>query len=330
MEGTQLCSSGGWQPCSGATGPVAEECNMMDDDCDGATDEMGICPTSAPSVTCGAGVTAEVLNTVSVSASGSDPDGGTISWEWTVTSAPATSSSTPASPNSASTSFFLDVAGDYTLQACATDDEGEVTCCEVMVTATPSSGIQVELTWADDFGDVDVHLLNVTRTAPDGWWSIDDCYYANTGPDWGPGGAAGDPSLDLDDRDGLGPENITISTDPQSGTYTVGVHYFCSEEMGPTDATVRVFCDGALIATYSGITLDGTDSWVTVSEIDYPSCSGRSINDETVGAATLPASFTAARHCEIPCSTDADCPALHRCATIGGGGPPRNACILDR
>ncbi len=330
MEGSQLCSGGGWQPCAGATGPVAETCNMIDDDCDGATDEMGICPTSPPSVTCGAGVSGQVLDTVSVSASGSDPDGGSVSWMWTVTSRPVGSSSMPSTPTSASTNFFMDAVGDYTLQACATDDEGEVACCEVMVTATPSSGIQVELSWADDFGDVDLHVLNVTRTEPDGWWTTDDCHWRNTTPDWGPAGAAANPSLDLDDRDGLGPENVTIDTSPAAGDYAVGVHYFCSEEMGPTEATIRVFCDGALIATYDGITLDGTDSWVTVAEIEYPACRGRSINDVTVGAATLPATLTTAPHCEIPCSSNADCPAVHRCARVGGGGPPRNICILDR
>jgi len=175
-----------------------------------------------------------------------------------------------------------------------------------MAGATPSGGIQVELTWADDFGDVDVHLRNVTRTALDGWWTTDDCHWRNQTPDWGPAGAAADPSLDLDDRDGLGPENITIDTDPASGTHTVGVHYFCSEEMGPTDATIRIFCDGSLLATYDELMLDGTDSWLSVAEIEYPACRGRSLNVDTVGAATLPATPTTAPHCAIPCSSDAD------------------------
>jgi hypothetical protein len=69
---------------------------------------------------------------------------------------------------------------------------------------------------------------------------------------------------------------------------------------------------------------------VTIARVDWPSCAGRSVNTRTTGTALLPASFTSARHCEIPCTRDADCPSMHRCATVGGGGPPRNICILSR
>ncbi|RMG15879.1 MAG: hypothetical protein D6729_11810 [Deltaproteobacteria bacterium] len=36
--GEQTCVNGSWGPCSGQ-GPVAEQCNLLDDDCDGQTDE---------------------------------------------------------------------------------------------------------------------------------------------------------------------------------------------------------------------------------------------------------------------------------------------------
>ena len=41
-EGTRTCPAGGsgvWGICQGAVGPVAEDCNGLDDDCDGQTDE---------------------------------------------------------------------------------------------------------------------------------------------------------------------------------------------------------------------------------------------------------------------------------------------------
>jgi len=38
-QGTQTCAGGSWASCAGAVGPVAETCNGLDDDCDGATDE---------------------------------------------------------------------------------------------------------------------------------------------------------------------------------------------------------------------------------------------------------------------------------------------------
>jgi hypothetical protein len=336
--GSQTCtSSGTWAPCMGGVGPTVEICDMSDDDCDASTDEGGVCPTAPPTATCGAAVTARVLSTVTVSGSGADPDGGTVTYRWTVTSRPAGSASVPASPTSPSTTFFLDAAGSYTLQLCITDDEMQTSCCNVSVTSTPPPGLHVEVQWSTVYGDVDSHLLDVTRVPDDGWFTSSDCYFANRTPDWGPVGAAANPTLDRDDTDGYGPENTTITTSPASGRYHVGIHYYCDHSIGsgmigmgsgPTDATVRVYCDGALIATYTGLTLSETDDWMTVASVDYPSCVGRSISRRTNGTSILPASFTAPRHCEIPCSTAADCPSGERCVRAGGGGPPRNICWL--
>jgi hypothetical protein len=251
---------------------------------------------------------------------------------WTVTSRPTGSTSTPASPTSGTTSFFLDAAGTYTVRFCVTDDEGETACCDVTVISNPPGVLHVELSWDRGWGDVDLHLLNVTRVPDDGWFTTDDCHYANTAPDWGPLGAAANPTLDRDDRDGFGPENITIDASPASGTYNIGVHYYCERSAGgsgPVSATVRVYCMGALVGTYTGVTFSETDDWVTVARVDWPSCTARSVNRSTNGSSILPSSFTQARHCEIPCTTSANCPTGERCGVIGGMGPPRNACVLD-
>ena len=338
VAGTETCSiSGAWGTCSGSTGPRTEICNMRDDDCDGSTDEGGVCITTPPVAMCPAGLSAEVLSTVTLSSSGSDPDGGIVTYRWTVIARPTGSTSTPASPTSPTTTFFLDASGTYDVQFCVTDDEGDTACCTVRVISTPPGVLHVEVSWSTVYGDVDLHLLNVTRTPPDGWWTTDDCYYGNPTPDWTPAGVAANPTLDRDDTDGYGPENTTIDVSPASGSYNIGTHYFCQHSIGgtgvgdgPTVGTVRVYCMGALIATYTDIRLNRTDDWVNVARVDWPSCVGRSVGTTTTGTTLLPASFTAARHCEIPCTTTADCPTLHRCALVGGGGPPRNACILSR
>ena len=332
--GSQTCGATGWGACAGGIGPATELCNAIDDDCDGMTDEGGVCPTSPPVATCGAGVTARVLSTVTVSGTGSDPDGGTVSYRWTVLTRPAGSTSVPTAPTSATTTFYLDASGSFALQLCVTDDEMITTCCTVNVTSTPPGALHIETSWSTAYGDVDHHLLNVTRVADAGWFTTDDCYFGNPAPDWLPAGASSNPTLDLDDTNGYGPENTTITLTPTNGTYAVGVHLFCSHSIGrtitpgdgPTVAAVRVFCDGALIATYSGLNLDRTDDWVTVASVDYPSCVGRSINRRSNGTSLLPAGL-AARHCEMSCTTNADCPTGERCALVGGGGPPRNACI---
>jgi len=335
-RGTQTCGSGGWGACTGEVGPMPETCNMLDDDCDGAVDEGGICPTSPPIVMCPADITADVLTTVTLAGGGSDPDGGPVTFMWTVLTRPTGSSATPSPPTNPTASFFLDASGSYVLQLCATDDEGETACCTVNVTSNAPGVLHVEMSWDTAYGDADLHLLNVTRTPPDGWYTADDCFFANIGPDWGPAGAAANPTLDRDDTDGYGPENVTINTAPGSGSYNIGVHYYCSHSIGagaapgdgPTDATVRVYCMGSLIATYSGIRLSSTDDFVTVATVDYPSCVGRSVDTRTNGSSILPPTITNAVHCEISCTSDSDCPSGERCASVVGPGGRREACVL--
>lgn len=47
-EGARTCEGGAWGPCRGAIPPADETCNAVDDDCDGATDEDGVCTPCTP------------------------------------------------------------------------------------------------------------------------------------------------------------------------------------------------------------------------------------------------------------------------------------------
>jgi hypothetical protein len=96
-------------------------------------DEGDVCPKEPPTVMCPAGVSATSGTAVTLTASGSDPDGGSVTYAWTVVTAPVGSTAMPATPTAASTAFTPDVAGSYTLQFCVTDDEGTKTCCTVAV-----------------------------------------------------------------------------------------------------------------------------------------------------------------------------------------------------
>ena len=54
VAGTQTCVGGQWGDCAGAVGPSEEVCDGKDNDCDGETDEGGVCvvPTPTPQPHC--------------------------------------------------------------------------------------------------------------------------------------------------------------------------------------------------------------------------------------------------------------------------------------
>ncbi|MBN1346080.1 MAG: hypothetical protein JXQ73_25560 [Phycisphaerae bacterium] len=97
-----------------------------------------------------------------------------------------------------------------------------------------------------------------------------DCYWFNPHPDWGILGGANDPSLDRDDTDGVGPENVNLDA-PESGkSYRVAVHYWDDHGHGNSTATVRIYVDGRLVYEAAGVSLTKYDLWC-VAYIDWPS-----------------------------------------------------------
>jgi hypothetical protein len=127
----------------------------------------------------------------------------------------------------------------------------------------------VELTWDDngDDNDQDLHLTDLSVSQD--LCGSDDCFWDNKEPRWytsSPAGSGPNPSLDIDDQDGAGPENINIDT-PHASTYRIYVHYFLGFE--PTINTVKIWVDGELAKTYTR-TLEPDDVWA-VAEIDWAS-----------------------------------------------------------
>ena len=217
------------------------------------------------------------------------PNGKPLKYRWEVTEAPEGSSSyaverlsgNPQSPLSGATPddestpravFFVDMLGTYTLKLHVVDnldqDAPSENCPEpvatITINSTSSEDVHVEMSWdtpgdanqTDGRGsDVDLHMLHPRGTE---WGQIlFDCYYAQPNPDWGVRGVpTDDPTLDLDDVDGAGPENITLS-DPEDTAalgqpYRVGVDYYRAEKeasfdtYGPSNITVKIYLGGQL------------------------------------------------------------------------------------
>ncbi len=124
--------------------------------------------------------------------------------------------------------------------------------------------LQVTLTWDTDSSDVDLYVLE-----PDGTW----VYYANeNGPT---------ASLDADDTDGFGPENIFVPPgNAVNGTYSAAIDMFSLHGITTdTNCTIRVTTfDGApgeQQQTFNRVLTPADESGGTlgfwVADIVYPS-----------------------------------------------------------
>jgi len=200
-----------------------------------------------------------------------DSNGGSIvSYDWRLISYPTGSSVTNMPPGNGPTrpNFTPDLAGEYIGELTVTNDAGVSDTCEVILESIPAENLWIEMYWAQNNDDMDLHLL-----APGGQLETNqDCYYANCvgGLQWGQAGPADNPSLDLDDISGTGPENINIA-EPEAGVYTVVVHdysYSTPDFQGSNDVTVNVYINGSLEwSDTRGISGDG--SYTYFAEIDW-------------------------------------------------------------
>jgi hypothetical protein len=197
------------------------------------------------------------LNTIQFDGSNStDSDGSVTGYEWTILSRPQ-GSTQRLLPNSTEVNprLFLDLAGTYEVELKAIDDQGAYSCgapAVITIVATPNTDIHVQLVWdtpsdpdqSDSFGtDLDLHYLH-----PNGQWDSEpwDIFWRNPTADWGvTNDASDDPSLDLDDEDGAGPEEINHS-DLENVQYRAGVYYYSDNTLGASYATLRVYWQGQL------------------------------------------------------------------------------------
>ena len=247
----------------------------------------GVADTSAlgdgPIALCGADFDSQPLVTESLDGSDSyDPDGLPLTYSWSLQPPPG-SATTLSSTTSAQPSLTLDLAGDYVGSLTVSNSVGQTSLpCTQTIHAIPNENFRVEMYW-DQVDDMDLHLLEAN---PPGTPRTDgDCYYGNcqsSGPDWGdPSTNLDDPTLDLDDISGFGPENINIvSPDPGSpGWYQIFVHdYPGTVYNGSTNVTTNIYLNGVLQQTWN-FSMSGEDDDYYVAQVEWPSgvivnCSG--------------------------------------------------------
>ena len=210
-----------------------------------------------------------------------DPEGGTItSYNWTLTPPSGSSATMPGGSGPIRTNFTPDVAGTYIGELTVTTQDGRTSApCEAELEAIPVEDLWIEMYWVESGDDMDLHLLRpgASSSSLGDYTSDDDCYYANCTPgswtgglDWGTvGDTSDDPSLDLDDISGFGPENINIGS-PQNGVFTVYVHDYPGSVYEAGNAvTVNIYVGGTLVHSDTK-TITGEDSYTKYAEISWP------------------------------------------------------------
>jgi hypothetical protein len=197
--------------------------------------------------------------------SSSDPDGRVVDYTWTEIELPdglsdvlGPTAEDPGDTDQSKREFRALLAGTYKFGLEVKDNEGFVSCNQAVATivATPNEKLHIELTWtnpedpdeSDDSGsDVDVHLV---KMGPGKWFDPTyDIYFNN--PNSGAGGGTGlwspeSPSLDIDDTDGAGPENIQMDDPANCAWYAVGVHYY-RQLFGTAYVTLRIYVNENLV-----------------------------------------------------------------------------------
>ncbi len=188
-----------------------------------------------------------------------DADGSVADYQWALVTRPGGSTASISQMGQGLINIFPDVPGIYAIDLQVLDDQGLISCNTARVTITATGTpvtpgeILVDITWdtpadmnqSDIIGaDMDIHYLH-----PLGSWDKQpyDIYWNNKGSDWGvPGVDTDNPSLDIDDTDGVGPERVR-HPNPAEGIYRVGVYYYSDNGFGGSYVTTQVRVGGMLV-----------------------------------------------------------------------------------
>jgi hypothetical protein len=223
------------------------------------------------------------------------PAGEIVEYKWSVQAPVGSVSVFVPADNVVNPKFEVNIAGTYVFELKVKDETGKENCEPELaeVAVIPNEAIHVELLWSTpndpdptDEGqgkgsDLDLHFVHPFAQgpdldgdgAPDGWFDDKfDTFWHNPQPNWAilAESADDDPSLDRDDTDGGGPENLNLSVPEEGRSYRVGVHYWNDHKFGDSLATVRVYIFDSLVWERPDVLLTRYDMWEACT-IDWPS-----------------------------------------------------------
>lgn len=211
-----------------------------------------------------------------------DPEGlGIARTEWRLVERPPDSTTGLGNTNGEQSSIWMQLSGTYVVELDVWNELGVKSCEPARMTfkSISDEDIHIQLVWntpgdpnqTDESGsDVDLHLLHPDANFN---WNLPpwDCFWQNMEPDWGSANVATDnPSLDIDDTDGAGPENINLDNPEVETTYNVGAYYFSDHNYGRSLVTVRVYIGGQLAYEAERKPMDNQEFW-HVADIEWPS-----------------------------------------------------------
>ncbi|MGM0556595.1 MAG: choice-of-anchor D domain-containing protein [Myxococcota bacterium] len=223
------------------------------------------------------------LDTINLDASGSvDPENSGIDrYEWSIVDRPSDSTNDFENVDGSSATIWMQTAGTYVVELQVWNGLGVQSCepARLQLDVIPDEDIHLQLVWntpsdndqTDNNGtDVDLHFLH--PNAGGNWnYAPWDCFWRNMEPDWGvEGDPTDDPSLDIDDVNGAGPENINLDNPEVGLTYDVGVYYYADHNFGRSLVTTRIYLGGQLVMELSGKEMRNQEFW-HVAKIDWPS-----------------------------------------------------------
>jgi hypothetical protein len=218
-----------------------------------------------------------------------------VKWQWEVEAPVGSVEKLHPSSTFPNPVFTPNIAGVYTFKLTVFDDSNTSSCYPAVseVLVIPKNAVHIELLWhtpgdpdetdtgPESGSDLDLHFKHPWASGPDidndqvpdGWFDIPfDCFWFNAKPNWGnfDPDASDNPSLDRDDTDGGGPENVNLDEPENNVTYCAGVHYWNDHGYGPAFATIRVYIYSLMVFEVADVKLHYLDMWDALC-IDWPS-----------------------------------------------------------